>query len=335
MQLGDSVPRSPLNKPLHQLTEDDISQLTREDCRRYLKDKGMRRPSWNKSQAIQQVISLKTLLETTPGSDGNDAKKRLYIPRLDNSQQRALANSSVSAKETSGNAPMSPSPVELVPYLRHDPPNNDFPGDPPVCLVAAENDSLSPRTTSAAGEPVGQMTIFYCGEVNVYDDVPKEKAESIMQLAACPFSSSLETSSNSLLASWSIPRQLETPGFKTAPSSPMFIFPTLHTGKVAENFPLFREESKLSHDVNLGPTSRKASVQRYLEKRKDRFKSKRKIAMPSSTSSDISLNLTDACSMPQPKAPHTPKLCSSDENIAKHTHLSTSLHYKVADFQEC
>ncbi|KAI3979800.1 hypothetical protein MKX01_013895, partial [Papaver californicum] len=69
--------RSTLDKPLQQLTEDDISQLTREDCRRYLIEKklfffcpymyssGMRRPSWNKSQAIEQVISLKSLLETT------------------------------------------------------------------------------------------------------------------------------------------------------------------------------------------------------------------------------------------------------------------------------
>jgi hypothetical protein len=32
--------RSILDKPLNQLTEDDISQLTREDCRRFLKDKG-------------------------------------------------------------------------------------------------------------------------------------------------------------------------------------------------------------------------------------------------------------------------------------------------------
>lgn len=29
---------------------------------------GMRRPSWNKSQAIQQVISLKALLEGRPGA---------------------------------------------------------------------------------------------------------------------------------------------------------------------------------------------------------------------------------------------------------------------------
>ncbi|XP_022033319.1 protein TIFY 4B-like [Helianthus annuus] len=57
---------SPLDKPLHLLTEDDISQVTREQCRQFLKQKGMRRPSWNKSQAIQQVIMLKALLEPTP-----------------------------------------------------------------------------------------------------------------------------------------------------------------------------------------------------------------------------------------------------------------------------
>jgi len=39
----------------------------------------MRRPSWNKSQAIQQVISLKTLLEATPETES--PRRRLYIPR--------------------------------------------------------------------------------------------------------------------------------------------------------------------------------------------------------------------------------------------------------------
>ncbi|KAK1420528.1 hypothetical protein QVD17_22200 [Tagetes erecta] len=66
---------SPLDKPLHLLTEDDISQVTREQCRQYLKQKGMRRPSWNKSQAIQQVIMLKALLESS--SDG----QRYFTPR--------------------------------------------------------------------------------------------------------------------------------------------------------------------------------------------------------------------------------------------------------------
>lgn len=40
MSAGTTSFRSILDKPLNQLTEDDISQLTREDCRKYLKDKG-------------------------------------------------------------------------------------------------------------------------------------------------------------------------------------------------------------------------------------------------------------------------------------------------------
>lgn len=41
----------------------------------------MRRPSWNKSQAIQQVISLKALLEPASDSDAATARKKLHIPR--------------------------------------------------------------------------------------------------------------------------------------------------------------------------------------------------------------------------------------------------------------
>ncbi|KAI3910816.1 hypothetical protein MKW98_030624 [Papaver atlanticum] len=55
MKRGETtIIRSTLDKPLQQLTKDDISQLTR-----------MRRPSWNKSQAIEQVISSNFLLEST------------------------------------------------------------------------------------------------------------------------------------------------------------------------------------------------------------------------------------------------------------------------------
>ncbi|KAL6007254.1 1,2-dihydroxy-3-keto-5-methylthiopentene dioxygenase [Asimina triloba] len=34
--------------------------------------------------------------------------------------------------------------------------------------------------------PVGQMTIFYDGKVNVYEGIPPEKARLIMQLAGSP-----------------------------------------------------------------------------------------------------------------------------------------------------
>eukprot|EP00252_Welwitschia_mirabilis_P018321 TRINITY_DN4070_c0_g2_i5.p1 TRINITY_DN4070_c0_g2~~TRINITY_DN4070_c0_g2_i5.p1 ORF type:complete len:237 (+),score=37.74 TRINITY_DN4070_c0_g2_i5:634-1344(+) len=75
--------RSSLDKPLEELTEEDIFQLTREDCRRYLKEKGMRRPSWNKSQAIQQVLSLKGLLESKSVQEeenaGEEAKNSIPL----------------------------------------------------------------------------------------------------------------------------------------------------------------------------------------------------------------------------------------------------------------
>ncbi|KAJ6392038.1 hypothetical protein OIU77_025906 [Salix suchowensis] len=256
MQPGETVSRSALDKPLHQLTEDDISQLTREDCRRYLKGKGMRRPSWNKSQAIQQVISLKTLLETTPETES--PRRRLYIPPPDN-PPRGPANSSVSVRGASADAPILVSAEELVPSRQPDPPNPAVP-PPPVRVAATVNDSVSPRTTGAAKESAGQMTIFYCGKVNVYDNVPREKAQVMMHLAASPFAPPQEASSNVIPTLWPIPCQLETPGVKAIPNSAVVIFPNLPTVKGADDGQLPQEESNLAREDNLeGSTSRKAS----------------------------------------------------------------------------
>ncbi|XP_034915194.1 protein TIFY 4B isoform X1 [Populus alba] len=342
MQPGETVSRSALDKPLHQLTEDDISQLTREDCRRYLKEKGMRRPSWNKSQAIQQVISLKTLLETTPETES--PRRRLYIPPPDN-PPRAPANSSVSVRGESADAPILLSAEELVPSRQPDPPNPVVPADhpPPVFVAATENDSVSPRTTGAAKESAGQMTIFYCGKVNVYDNVPRDKAQVIMHLAASPFAPPQEASSNVIPALWPIPCQLETPGVKATPNSTVVIFPNLPTVKGADDGQLPQEESNIAREDNLeGSTSRKASLQRYLEKKKDRLKNKRKVGM-TSASVDIYLNhrvgdqisndhwnLNDACSSPQPRPPQTPNRCNSIDNLAKNGSLSADLNEKDA-----
>ncbi|KAK3193703.1 hypothetical protein Dsin_025026 [Dipteronia sinensis] len=248
---GETVSRSLLEKPLHQLTEDDISQLTREDCRRYLKDKGMRKPSWNKSQAIQQVISLKMLLETTSDSDAAEARKKLYsVP----------SNSTVSVKGAS----------ESGPYRLQDAPEPDLSRDPSG-RQAADNDSVSPRTIGSANEPVGQMTIFYCGKVNVYDDVTDDKVQEIMQLAADPDAINQEVSSDRTAALCSFPCHLQATGIKAVPSSPMVIFPTSQSVKVAETCQLPLKGNGISHEDSLdGPTSRKALVQRYREKRKDR-----------------------------------------------------------------
>ncbi|KAJ6736153.1 PROTEIN TIFY 4A-RELATED-RELATED [Salix viminalis] len=312
MQPGETVSRSTLDKPLHQLTEDDISQLTREDCRRYLKEKGMRRPSWNKSQAIQQVISLKTLLEATPETES--PRPRLYIPRPPphppDSTPSVPPNSSVSARGASANTPISVSADELVPYRQHDPPNPDVSADPlpPVHAAATENDSAFSKvvpsfvyaisdddysanagmfdsnvdsvclllvwiniTTGMAIESAGQMTIFYCGKVNVYDDVPRDKAQAIMHLAASPFAPPQDASSDVIPTLRPFQCQLETPGVKAAPNSIVANFPTPPTVKGTDNGKLPWEESSIAREDNLeGSTSRKASLQRYFEKKKDR-----------------------------------------------------------------
>ncbi|XWS31523.1 hypothetical protein CRYUN_Cryun23aG0083800 [Craigia yunnanensis] len=290
MSPGETVSQSPLDKPLNQLTEDDISQVTREDCRRYLKEKGMRRPSWNKSQAIQQVISLKTLLETTSDLEAVEARKKLYNPCPGN-PPRVVSDSTVLLNKTTQHNGISIPVNESVSCPLPDPSKSDFSADHSGRTAISGNDTVSARTAGAAKEPGGQMTIFYCGKVNVYDDMPDCKAEAILQLAASPFSFPQESLADQRTTPWSIPCHLQAAGVKISPCSPMVILPSLQTVKMAENCQFPREESNISREDGLeGPTTRKASVQRYLEMRKDRFKNKRKLAMSSSPTLDIYLN---------------------------------------------
>nr|KJB22989.1 hypothetical protein B456_004G077100 [Gossypium raimondii] len=247
MSTGEMVSRSPLYKPLNQLTEDDISQVTREDCRRYLKEKGMRRPSWNKSQAIQQVISLKTLLETTSDSDGVKASKKLHVP---------------------------------------------FPHNPP-------------------------------------------RAEAILQFAASPVSFLQETLVDQRTTPLSIPCHVQAAGDKVSQRSPGVVLSSMQAVKVAENCQFPREDCNVSYEDSLGPTSRNALLQRYLEKKKDRFKNKRKLATSSSRTLDIYLNQmgdqfsneqskqSESYSSTQARPPHTPLWCSSMENLPKIANVTT------------
>ncbi|EOX94663.1 PREDICTED: protein TIFY 4B isoform X2 [Theobroma cacao] len=343
MSPGETVSRSPLDKPLNQLTEDDISQVTREDCRRYLKEKGMRRPSWNKSQAIQQVISLKTLLETTSDSDAVEACKKLHIPCPEN-PPRVVSDSTVLVNETTQHNGNSAPVNESVPCPRPDPSKSDFSGDNSGRNAISGNDSVSPRTAGAAKEQAGQMTIFYCGEVNVYDDMPGCKAQAILQLAASPLSLSQETAADQSRAPWSVPCQLQAAGVKISPCSPMVILPSPQTVKVAENCQFPWEESNISREDSLeGPSSRKALVQRYLERKKDRFKNKRKLATSSSPTLDIYINQvgdqfaneqlkpSEPYSSSQTRPPYTPLRCNSIENVPKIASLATHPDAKASN----
>ncbi|XP_024022326.1 protein TIFY 4A isoform X6 [Morus notabilis] len=247
MQPGEAVSRSALDKPLHLLTEDDISQLTREDCRRFLIQKGMRRPSWNKSQAIQQVISLKALLETTSDSnaDGEQGKLQNLTPKHGHSDSDAPDTEASVLNEESV-------------------PNPDVSGDK---IADPQNDSVSPRIVEVTNEPVGQMTIFYSGKVNVFDDISGEKARIIMQLAASPLFLPHAAPSEVISALWPFQSQLQAAGIKLVSTSPTVISQKLQT--VADKDQVHREGNNKSPEDNPA-TSRKASVQRFLEKKKDR-----------------------------------------------------------------
>ncbi|CAN4098160.1 unnamed protein product [Withania somnifera] len=213
----ETVSNSLLDKPLCQLTEADISQLTREDCRRYLKQKGMRKPSWNKSQAIQQVISLKALLDTTPGNDAG-IRKKLHIPRADTHVQRG--------KNTVGE-PSEPA-KETVPAGRNQLDKPDFYGHRTAPLVTAVDHSAPSRIIGSANTPVGQMTIFYCGKVNVYDDVSADKAKTIMCLASSPLCVPSETPSTDTVATRHSAHFLQDANTKLCPATDTV--PTIQTG---------------------------------------------------------------------------------------------------------
>ncbi|XP_058105372.1 protein TIFY 4B-like isoform X2 [Magnolia sinica] len=337
MKPEETVPRSPLDKPLGELTEEDISQLTREDCRRYLKEKGMRRPSWNKSQAIQQVISLKTLLETrTESGDAGIRQKTSFIPEPENPPHVESGSEIESVSDRSKGPQQSAVSGDVSSHL---PATGSGP-------FAVEYTGISPRAATE-GPPVGQMTIFYAGKVNVYEGVPPDKARLIMQIAGSPNSCPPYETAAGYQGTRPFPSRLPSETVRTGPpASPPLVrvinSPTSQqqAGKMPQLYRENTDERKMSREIDCeGPTNRQASLQRYLEKRKDRFKNKRKPGGSSSSSLEVYVNQqlrggqtsngqsrSGTCSPTQPRPPHTPARCSSVENQAKNICLSVDLN---------
>ncbi|XP_021732957.1 protein TIFY 4B-like isoform X1 [Chenopodium quinoa] len=279
--------KSVLDKPLHELTEDDISQLTREDCRRFLKEKGMRRPSWNKSQAIQQVISLKSLLEPSPPPNAAALKSALVRPPV-HPTNTVNSNSSSSIKE------LSPADVDgSVSALGEDGGPNQPAGtssseptrDPECRPTAIDSKAVPVRGTDASHLPFDQMTIFYSGRVNVYDGVPIDKlvqqAQAIMHLAASPIQFSQDEPNNGNPTQWSGPCQVPTSSVKFSLSTQdEAAAQSMLQGKMMESIQHCKSDGSLFYEQDVeGQTNRQVSLQRYFEKRKDRgkFKMKRKV----------------------------------------------------------
>ncbi|XP_027365169.1 protein TIFY 4B isoform X3 [Abrus precatorius] len=310
--------RSILDKPLNQLTEDDISQLTREDCRRFLKEKGMRRPSWNKSQAIQQVISLKALLEP---SDDDSLAPAVHHHATQGDLREAPAN--------------IPATEEPASHAGEELPKSSSSGEKPK--EANDANVVSPRGCATSGS-FGQMTIFYCGKVNVYDGVSPDKARAIMQLAASPIQFTQDDPLNGNAAVWASPCHVHMDKDVLVPVDTT-ILQVAQADKMVE-YPLqYREKGSIARDAQ-GQASRKVSVQRYIEKRnhRGRLKGKKstgvtsmylnlpvKVHAPNGNSSRSSTS-----SPPQPRLP--PVSSGSADNQLK---VALPIDLNDKDVQEC
>ncbi|OIW10859.1 hypothetical protein TanjilG_27805 [Lupinus angustifolius] len=115
------------------------------------------------------------------------------------------------------------------------------------CLPSLVNSSLiKPATGSSA-----QMTIFYGGEVIVFDDCPAEKAKEIMSFATKGNSQIQNNNNNNNYA---------------------YTFTQTHPTSSANNFVQEHNPQAPPRYVACDlPLTRKASLYRFMEKRKDRI----------------------------------------------------------------
>ncbi|XP_014513649.1 protein TIFY 4B isoform X4 [Vigna radiata var. radiata] len=329
---GTATFRSILDKPLNQLTEDDISQLTREDCRRFLKEKGMRRPSWNKSQAIQQVISLKALLE--PSDDDSPPPP----PPMHHQPHSPQPQANLTQPQ-----PEAPPPEEPAFLAADDIQKSASSGEKPTETNNTNTNAnvASPRGCATSGS-IGQMTIFYCGKVNVYDGVSPDKARAIMQLAASPVQFTQDDPLHGNTSAWSSPCHLPMDKDVRIPVDTA-ILQVAQADKMVE-YPLqYREKGSITLDAD-GQASRKVSLQRYREKRKDRgrFKGK-KLTGITSSNFEMYLNLpvkvhasngnSSRSSTSSPPQPRLPLASSGSADNQLKVALPIDLNDK--DVQEC
>ncbi|KAJ7530696.1 hypothetical protein O6H91_14G015200 [Diphasiastrum complanatum] len=257
-----------LDKPLVELIDPELVQLEKEDSRRHLYERGTLRPSRNKSQALQQVLSvkdhfdLKYLGEKECYNEGGASTKYCTHSAAEISfpQSQGLMVSEREGLKSFLPASLASTRGSPLSAIDADQQTTGKSVSPQLSI------DCGPRSNPSHARPLNApLTIFYSGLVNVYDDVPVDKAQAIMLLAGTGSSQPSLMNIPDTVDSSSVP-------LGTGPTVPVnssicdqsqdLVPPTLPPPAVIQQA-VRRSHTEL-------PQARKASLQRFLEKRKER-----------------------------------------------------------------